>query len=435
MLGQRPSVVSVAAITAALVLAACTAPAGRSVSSRPPVGVAPGVTTPAAAPPLPEPPPSAAELPGMLLVRTVTGGLEVVRPDGSDAMVIVEGIPGEVRVLTAAWSPDGMRIAWSQEDVASGATGLMVWSDAAGGHRAHVPLPFVPFYLSWDPTSSRVAFLGGDAPFSLGILERTGGQVAARRLAEGAPFYFSWAPTGDRMVTHVAERTLDTLTLEGASDRFEEETGPFQAPAWTADGASLVYSGPDGDLVARTLETGRVRSLAPLDGGAYLVVSPNGTRVAFHARGPGELDFSDAGLAEHATDLGVRVVPIDGGAEVQATEVPAMAWSWSPDGRRLAILEPVYGDGARIRFHWVFWSDAGSFGADPFDAAPALLEESLFFSQFAQSSSIWAPDSSAIAYPVIRSDGTSAIVVQPANAGAAAYPVARGAAVVWSPTA
>jgi len=434
MVGERRLVISAVLITVALGLAACTAPDGRTVSSRPPVSVAPGVATPTSVPPLPVAPPSASRLPGTLLVRTESGGLEVMRPDGSRGTVVVEAEPGSVEVITAAWAPDGMRIAWSQLDAASGVAGLMVWSDAAGGHRARVPLPFVPFYVSWDPTSSRVAFLGGVAPFSLGILERTGGQAAARRLAEGAPFYFSWAPEGDRMVTHVAERTLDTLTLKGASDRLEEGTGPFQAPVWTSDGAALVYAGPDGDLVALTLETGKVRSLAPLDGGAYLVVSPDGSRVAFHARGLGETDFSDAGLAQAATDLGVRIVPVAGGAEIQATEVPAMAWSWSPDGRRLAILEPVYG-GGRIRFRWVFWSDAGSFDADPFDAGSGLLEESLFFSQFAQSSSIWAPDSSAIAYPVLRDDGTPAIEVQPANEGAEAYPVARGVSVVWSPTA
>ncbi len=69
-------------VAAALVLVACTTPE-RTVTSRPPVTQGGSSSAPASAvepSPLPEPPASAADLPGELLVRTVVGGLDVYQP-------------------------------------------------------------------------------------------------------------------------------------------------------------------------------------------------------------------------------------------------------------------------------------------------------------------------------------------------------------------
>ncbi|MEX0985515.1 MAG: hypothetical protein WD096_10790 [Actinomycetota bacterium] len=418
-----------------ILIAACTPPE-RTVTSQAPLAPSPAPTSsPSGVVPLPEPPASASSLPGNLLVRTAAGGLQLVRPDGAAARVVVEGGSDEIVVLTAAWSPDGDRIAWSQIDALGDAAARVVWSDLDGGRRAEALVPFAPFYLSWDPTSSRVAFLGGNATFTLGIMERTNGQTAGRPLANGQPFYFSWAPDGERLVTHVDERLLDTVTLDGKIEHLVGVTGLFQAPVWTSDGETLVYAAVDEGLVARDVGTGEVRSLAPLDGGAFLVVSADGRRVAFHARGANEQDFYERDLPETATDLGVRVVGIAGGPETQVTEAPAIAWSWSPDGRRLAILEPVYDDDA-IRFRWVVWDGTDTVAFEPFVATVGMQQgEVPFFSQFAQSATMWAPNSKAFAYAAELPDGTNAIWIQPVEADEAAYPVATGVGVSWSPVA
>ena len=425
------------AIVAVALMAACTTPERTATPPAAASSTSSGGSTqsPSLADALPSPPASASELPGALLVRTIEGGLAVVTPDGVAQTGIAVGVPGELRVVTAAWAPDGRRIAWSQLDVAAGVpSAAVLWSDADGGRRSEARLPFAPFYLSWDPTSSRVAFLGGSGPLTLGIAERSGGSLQARPLARGQPFYFSWSPTGGRLVTHVAGSRLDTLTVEGVAQRLEPRTGEFQAPVWTPDGITVIYATSAHHVVARDVATGSERVIADVDGSAFVVLSPDGNRIAFHARGPQELYFYDLALPDRATDLGVRVVGLGAGPEVRATEDPAIAWSWSPDGRRLAILEPVYLDTA-IRFRWVIWSDDGSFATEPFVAGAAFQQDVSFFSQYAQSSKIWAPDSSAIAYPADMADGSVAIWIQPARAGAAPYPITRGTSVAWSPAA
>ena len=376
--GLRPGWIA-AALLSSLVAAACTAPE-RSVTSQPPLGatttapVPSSLSPPASPSPIPTPPASAARLPGSLLVRTPGAGLAVVRPDGTQGTEIVHGQPGRLEVVAAAWAPDGSRIAWSQVSAEPGTSpSSVVWSQPDGSGRSDALLSFMAIYLSWDPTASRVAFLGGENEFTLSVMERAEGETAGRPLAHGAPFYFSWAPEGDRMLTHVANTRLDTLTMDGVRRVVEPMTGVFQAPIWTADGSRLLYVSAEERLVARDLATDEVRDLARLDGGAYLVASPDGSRVAYHARGPDEMDFYGEDLAETATDLGVHVVDVRGGRAITVTEAPAMAWSWSPDGSHLAIFEPVYtGDG--VRFRWVVWDGRRTFADRALRVHRALAE-------------------------------------------------------------
>jgi len=419
----------------ACLLAACTTPERTlSTPSAPPatsVVPPPSETT---SPPLEvDPPRAASQLPGTLLVRGDDGGMTALRPDATHPVTVVDIADGAM-VQQAVWSPDGRWIAWSELAVANGrAEAHVVVSAPDGSGRRESLIPFPPFYLSWDPTSSRVAFLGGEEPFTLGLVERRG-DPGARPLAKGVPFYLSWGPTGDRMVTHVGSEGLDELAIDGETTDLGT-TSLLQAPSWGPDGQIAFVrpagGGGRGELVALDERSGRIRPLADLEGAAYLVVSPDGSRVAFHGRDPEEQDFYDRGLPDVATDLGVHVASTDGSREVVATSEPAMAWSWSPDGRRLAVLEPMYGD--EIRFRWRIWSDEGSFTTPPFSGSITFLQEAAFFTQYAQSTTMWSPDSSAFAYPAEVDDAGPVILVQPAARDAQPFVVGSGSWVGWSP--
>jgi Tol biopolymer transport system component len=432
---RRPRVrATVLAAGLLLVVAGCTPPE-RTLSTPSDPATQPSVIEPKPEPVVEAPPASASRLPGRLLIRTNDGGMLVVRPDASDPVAIVDASAGGTVVQQATWSPDGERVAWSQIDAVEGqARARLVVAAPDGTARRGSPTPFPAFYLAWDPTSSRVAFLGGEQPFTLGLVERRGDN-GAKPLASGAPFYLSWAPEGDRLVTHVGPEGLDELTLDGDVTELDV-TGMLQAPSWSAaDDIAYVIPAEQGEstLVVRDGQTGDVRDLARIDGAAYLVVSPDGARVAYHGRGPDELDFFDRSLPEVATDLGVSVAPLDGGKAVVATTEPALAWSWSPDGRTLAVLEPIYGEGS-IMFRWRLWSERGSFVTPAFAGSLGLLQDAAFFTQFAQSTSMWAPDSSAFAFPADSPAGTM-VWVQPAERGAQPFAVGPGAWVAWSPVA
>lgn len=430
----RPPRVLAAAVTAGLIAAACT---GGSAST--PVAPTDAYQVSSAAPVVPR---GASELPGTLLIRQADGSLITLRPDGSEGTVLATGDPQSLVVLQAVWSPDGERVAWAQaEDSEGGVISRMVVSDAAGEAQRQAPLPVAPFYLFWDPTSSRIAFLGQADPLLMGVVEPRADAVAVSRLGRGAPFYFSWAPDGRTFVAHVAGDSLDTVDLEGSSAPVDaRRVGVFQTPSWSPDGSSIYYARTSAegrqDLVSRDVRSGDVTVLAPIDGVGYWVVSPDGSRVAFHGRDPEtEVNFFDRSLPDVATDLGVTVVDSDGSGLIRASDDPAISWSWSPDGSKLAILEPVYLDDGTMMFRWRIWSEGASFQTEPFTGSFGLLEEyAPHFSQFAQSASMWAPDGSAIAYTADQQDGPTQIWVQETVEGATAYPISDGTAVSWSPS-
>jgi Tol biopolymer transport system component len=429
----RPATKLLAALAAAgLAAVSCT----QGTATAPPAPTDAYQVSPGA----PIAPAGASEIPGKLLVRQSDGSLLTLRADGSEPTVLATGDPQSLQVLQAVWSPDGERVAWTQvDDRDGGVNSRMVVIDASGEQREAL-LPVIPFYLFWDPTSSRIAFLGREESLLMGVVEPRPDAVSVTEIGRGAPFYFSWAPDGLVFVAHVALENLDTVELSGTSAPVERRrVGTFQAPSWSPDGSSIFYArsspGEGQDLVSRDVSSGRVTVLAPLDGVGYLVLSPDGSRVAFHGRDPEtETDFYDRSLPEVATDLGVSVVGVDGEGLVRASEEPAISWSWSPDGSKLAILEPVYQADGIISFRWRIWDGDGSFVTDPFIGSIGWLQEyAPHFSQFAQSASIWAPDGSAFAYPADQAEGPTQIWVQQVTEGSAAYPVAEGTSVSWSP--
>ncbi len=176
-----------------------------------------------------------------------------------------------------------------------------------------------------------------------------------------------------------------------------------------------------------------MHAITTAEGAVFMVLSPDGTRLAYQALSPAEFDIYDPDVASRATDVGVSVVDLTTGEVERVSTGVAHAWFWSPDGSQLAILEPVYTEGS-ISFRWRMWDGTTSFATDAVNPSETMLRRyTPFFSQYAQSSTVWAPDGSAIAFPV-DGPGGAAIMVQPARDGARAFEVAEGSSVLWSPT-
>jgi TolB protein len=417
-----------------LVAAACTR--STTTTSAPPAS-ATGMGTLSGAP--------VSGLPGLLLIKDADGNLVTLRPDGSQRTTLAEVAPGELDIGQATWSADGGRVAWAQLDTVDGhPTPSIVTSDPGGQDRLQAPTPIWPFYLSWDPTGKRVGFLGSRGEgVEMGVVEQPQPHgVPIRPIGSGPFFYFSWGPDGQHLLAHTGAARLDELRLDGRSTPVESQPGEFQAPVWSADGSSYVYSlprsgGGDGQrLVVRDVAAGgEPKVLATPKGSLSFVLSPDGQRVAYRALGPGEQDFYDRSYPTKATDVGVTVVDADGGDSTLVTPGPAIAFYWSPDGTRLLILEPVYVPSGQILFRWRIWDGRDTFSTGLFQPSFSLLQEYVpFFSQYAQSSTLWAPDGSAFAYPADSSSGPPVIMVQPAEPGAEPFVAGQGSFVAWRPS-
>jgi TolB protein len=285
----------------------------------------------------------------------------------------------------------------------------------------------VPFYLSWDPTSSRIAYLGApsDTFIELGVLELAD-RSSGTSLDAGQPVFFSWGPDGDQLLVHIGAERLDRLGLDGSTSAVGDRPGTFSVPVWTADGKTLVYASADGDgqrLVARNVKAESGRPLVPYEGLIAFVVSPDGERVAFQVLEPGRI-------------RPLSVIDVGSGQVVEIVDAPIASFFWSPDAERLLYLEPdPLPDDTGLWFRWGVWDGTSSFVTPRIALSQLISVEYLqFFEQYAQSMRLWSPDSRAFAYPGTSEDGREGIWIQSARPDRAPILVAEGDFVAWSPT-
>jgi len=392
------------------------------------VGVPADPTTATSAGPAPSVASDVAGLRGRLAVLDADGQLVTMDPDGSDEIVLDEVEPGTSQVRQPTWSPDGRSVAWVHVEVTeAGAVSASIATAGDDGTRPSTSrTEVVPFYLSWDPTSSRIAYLGApsDTFIELGVLEAAD-RSSGTSLVAGQPLFFSWGPDGDQLLVHVGAERLDRLGLDGSTSKVGDRPGTFSVPVWTADGKTLVYASEDGHgqrLVARNVEADSGLPLVPYEGLIAFVVSPDGERVAFQVIQPDRI-------------LPLSVIDVDSSEVVEIIDAPIASFFWSPDGERLLYLDPdPLPDDTGLWFRWGVWDGTSSFVTPRFALSQLISVEYLqFFEQYAQSMRLWSPDSRAFAYPGMSEDGQEGIWIQSARPDRAPVLVAEGDFVAWSP--
>jgi hemoglobin len=371
----------------------------------------------------PEPGPLRGE---RLLVLMDDGNVAVVDADGGNVRRLTEhtsdGVNVEVR--HPVWSPDGRSVAWAELEIGDqGARARIVSSEPDGSRRTEFPVDTGAFFLQWDPTSSRIAYLGNfQGSVGMGVAGRApiGGPIATT-LGVGRPFYLSWAPGGLELLVHVGDETLGRLDLEGELRDIGDAPGIFQAPVWLADGR-MFYATADGDrqtLVVR--DGGRLRELVEFEGAIEFVVDPRGDRVAYRVDdgdGPGGVEVVDTSTAR--SDV--------------VTASPTFALQWSPDGERLLLLTPDEG-GEVGSYRWLVWDGEVARSVGPaFVPSPAFLRDYVpFYGQFAQAMTPWSPDGGAFAFAGLIGD-RAGVWVQDLRAADPTFVLEGGSVVAWSPT-
>jgi TolB protein len=417
---------SAISLTFLLVLAACTSEPEERDLPNVDLDATTGAETPAgSASPDPAVASDLAGLTGRLAVLNAEGNLVTLNPDGSDEVMLDEIVAGLSQVRQPTWSPDGSRVAWVHVEVTDDETleTVLATSTDDGGRTTEATTGVVvPFYLSWDPTSSRIAYLGGrDMDIEVGIVEGERGRVTP--LDTGQPYYLSWAPDGDEMLVHVGEDRLERLELDGTLTTVADRPGMFFAPVWTGDGRSFVYASATAQgqhLVVHDVDARNGSQLVPFDGLVRFVVSPDGRRIAFQ-------------ILEEQRAQPLTVIDVRSGETTEIVEGLISGFFWSPNGERLLYLVPEP-DEERFWYRWGVWDGASSFTTPRFLLSLLVVEEYLpFFEQYAQSMSLWSPDGSAFAYPGQNEAGELGIWVQSAEPDRAPVLVADGTFVAWSP--
>jgi hemoglobin len=358
-----------------------------------------------------------------LLVQKDDGSVITVGVDGGDVRSLIDDPGVDLEVRHPVWSPDARSVAWAELEIDDrGARSMIVTSDPDGSRRTEFLVDTGTFFLQWDPTSSRIAYLGNfQGRVGMGVTGSTpGDDPVATTLGVGQPFFLSWSPEGSQLLVHVGEETLGLLDLEGNLRPIGDDPGIFQAPVWLADGR-MIYAATSGGRQALVMRDGnRQRELVAFEGSIEFIVSPHGERIAYRVDDGGGLG-------------GVEVLDVRSSRSRAVTGSPTPAFQWSPDGRRLLLMTMEEG-GAPGMHRWLVWDGRAARSIGPaFLPSPAFLRDyAPFYGQFTQSMTPWSPDGGAFAFAGLIGD-RAGVWVQDLRAGEPAFVVDGGSIVAWSP--
>jgi TolB protein len=303
-------------------------------------------------------------------------------------------------------------------------------------------------YASWAPencsdtTSCRaLSVLLSGADGSGLFVEVIKDQVAgnpAEVVGRGGPFYFSWSPDGESMLWQRDNRRMDVYNLASGEIDLEltQSPGAFQAPDWSPIDDRLmvgVYNEEQGKTeIVIVDETQETTIVDDLEGLVSFTWSPDGAHIAY-VDGNGPLVVLDSNDGETvARTVGSGVGP----------------FFWSPDGQRVAYITLATAPDSEtaksglltanlyqnMQIAWsvldVTSGDVKRFGA--FTPTRNMVYMFTYFDQFAQSHSVWSPDSRYIVYSEVNEDEVITNVLDTIMDNTVPLSISDGTLAVWS---
>ena len=252
--------------------------------------------------------------------RGAPGGIYVMNPDGSDLRRLTSD-PGDDQ---AAWSPDGSEIAFvrsrqGNEDIyvmRSDGTGIRrLTNDGASGSPA------------WSPDGTRIAFARETLRYAdIFVMERDGTHVMRLTRDPRTEYTPSWSPDGSKIAfigysnsrASVTTFRVPRLYLMNADGSDLRHIGPDNAalPRWSPDGAEIMFVNEDSGSICTIRPDGtslrRIVDIASLPGGRAF--KPNFTSPAWSPDGA-KIVFA----AGDSTSSHLYMVNADGSSLVQLT--------------------------------------------------------------------------------------------------------------------
>ena len=340
------------------------------------------------------------EQPGDLVAQDpVTGKVRTVVDSGS--------LPGDV-IYSAAVSGDGRWVAFNvATQCADGDAALWVSNGVDEPRQLTDPCAESPDVVdygrwAWSPTGSQLAVIEGDR---LVLIDPgTGGRTDLGRTATDDAGLPTWSPDGNQ----IAYEAVPNGSPNGNS---------------THDSVYVVsVDGGDHTLIAESL--GQI----PVgEEGAGIAWSPDGTRIAVLAAGPGAPPWN-ATLYVMNADGSERLTLAQDVLTQHVLGSPNI--DWSPDGTKIAyatIPDDAYAlpAGQRDRFPFRIWSVA------PDGSDRVLVFDALERANGMPGGPVWSPDGARIAFRFERRAPDKTWLVANADGGSDAHEIDQMQPLSW----
>jgi TolB protein len=362
--------------------------------------------------------------------------LYITRFDGSQPVVAM-GNAGTVAtqnqdgmiIQWPTWSKDGSKLAAISLNIKGGQVEnsdvIVTNGDGKNPVKVQEAIPSPPIFISWSPDSSLLSVLvrgsGQNTPLELRLLD-TGANLNAakasqRKVAEGAAVYTGWSPDSQQLLIHSSTTAADSaLSLLTAKDSQAQPTALkvtpslFRTPAFSADGTRLAFAVSNNQSGNEDIylqdKTGKDAGKLDTGGkGASFNWSPVDSKLAFSHMVEGSQGlYKGISLAE----IDPKAPPATAPKTSVLVDEEIAAFFWSPDGTKIAYVTlnetgnllawKVYDLGTKKSSAIADWY--------PSDIWIQLIN---FFDQYAQSNSIWAPDSKTLVFGGLSKEDVTAL--------------------------
>ena len=398
--------------------------------------------------------------PALNLIAYVSadGDVGTMHPDGLQVRQISPDVEGFFTWPT--WSPDGNTLVYSGVLAEGGELQVNLYAADVGGGESQVIYASergqagllaqgVLHYSLWSPDARQLAFIAiADGQLNL-FMDDLRPDPGARHLLDDGPLWMSWSSDSSILVVHRgAEHFLVASDGEPSVQPIEVRAIGYRVPALhPVDGSVTLRSQPaalNASVSSARLDGSNIKSLTPIrsvEGEAAFLWSSTGQHIAV-AESSQYFIYRDTPMSVYD---GIAVVPAASSGEVVELSLPVLAFFWSPDGTKIALVTLSERQGALSLAMYDVLTDERTRLVD-FAPSAEQLTMFQFFDQYAYSHSIWSPDSNSIVFAGdLLTDSVTAshgghpghssfhIVVVNVEPVAEAHVIGEGIMGFWSP--
>ena len=396
----------------------------------------------------PQPSPAAEAAVDLIAYADPAGRIHVVDPEGHQDTNVSED---RGFFTWPVWSPDASSLAFSGigldsaglpvlemhgYDLETGTT-TRIYANAPGMGPI---LARMPHYALWSPDSSILGIMASESLGLTLLLTEPGLGTPHDTVIRNAPLYAGWSSDSSRLLVHAGAEQYVVNVHEGKpAEPIGIGSTAYRAPAWRAGSNQVAF-------VSSDAQGQQELTVVDVVSGDSLVVQPVVSTVAFSWSPNGRwLAVGETSTRSPITYTGVRLFPwdgSDGSGSVDAITAPVVAFFWSPNSRYIAYVSPPDAKGV---FEWRVHEIESRTDWPIVEFVPSDDQATMFrfFDQFSQSHAVWSPQSDAIVFSgVLKSEGVSAsyrsqaptnVLVADAMARSTVRIVGTGVLAVWSP--